>query len=251
MADAYRDLAEYYDLMAGDRSIHAFYGEWRRTLLAAARALKLRPKVLVDLACGTGNTAIPWTRRRGLTVIGVDKSEAMLRVARRKSRRVRWYCQDLTRLRLPVEADLVTCQFDALNHVLRESDLQRIFDNVGRILRDGGLFQFDLNTIHFLRWLATSQKLFRLGPHAFTAYNEFDPRTGLATFHQLWFVKRGRHYRKFEVTVRNRAYDRATIRRMLRQAGMRLITVRAQRSMGAKPIRDYFLAVREAQPRRA
>ena len=175
----------------------------------------------------------------------MDKSEAMLRVARRKSRRVRWYCQDLTRLRIKEQADLITCQFDALNHVLREADLQRIFDNVGRILRDGGLFQFDLNTVHWLRWLATSQKLFRLGPHAFTAYNEFDPRTGLASFHQLWFVKRGRHYRKFEVTVRNRAYDRATIRRMLRQAGMRLITVRPQRAMGGKPIRDYFLAVRE------
>jgi hypothetical protein len=38
---------------------------------------------------------------------------------------------------------------------------------------------------------------------------------------------------------------------MLRKAGMRLITVRPQRSMGRKPIRDYFLAVREAQPRRA
>lgn len=245
MADAYRELAEYYDLMAADPGIRAFYGEWRRTLMAAARALKLRPKVLVDLACGTGNTAIPWTRGRGLTVIGVDRSEAMLRVARRKSKSVRWLRQDLTALRLAERADLVTCHFDALNHVLREADLQRVFDGVGRVLSDGGLFQFDLNTVHWLRWLATSQKLFRVGPHAFTAYNEFDSRTGVATFHQLWFVKRGRHYRKLDVSVRERAYDRATVRRMLRQAGMRLITVRAQRSMGAKPIRDYFLAVRE------
>lgn len=244
MTDPYRDLAEYYDPMAADPGIRALYREWRDLLLAAARKRGLRPRVLVDLACGTGNTTVPWAGRRGWTVVGVDQSEAMLRVARRKSRAARWVRRDLTALRLGVRADLVTCHFDALNHVLRDAGLQRVFDGVGRILREGGLFQFDLNTVHWLRWLATSQKLFRLGPHAFTAYNEFDPRTGVATFHQLWFVKRGRFYRKLEVTVRERAYDRAAIRRMLRQAGMRLVTVRAQRSMGAKPIRDYFLAVR-------
>ncbi|HNV02420.1 MAG TPA: methyltransferase domain-containing protein [Vicinamibacterales bacterium] len=249
--DSYRDLAAYYDLMASDPGIQALYREWRGLLLAAIRKRGLRPRVLVDLACGTGNSTIPWTRRRGWTVVGVDRSAAMLRAARRKSRAVRWVRQDLTALRLGERADLVTCHFDALNHVLRDADLQRVFDGVGRLLREGGLFQFDLNTAHWLRRLSASQRLFRLGPHAFTAYNAFDPRTGVALLRQLWFVKRGRHYRKLEVAVRERAYDRAAVRRMLRQSGLRLVTVRAQRALGAAPIRDYFLAVRlPARPAR-
>jgi SAM-dependent methyltransferase len=178
------------------------------------------------------------------TVIGVDRSEAMLRVARRKSARVRWVRQDLERLRLDVRADVVTCHFDALNHVLEADGLQRVFVNTARILSPGGLFQFDLNTRFMLRWLSTSEKLFRLGPHAFTAYNEFDRATGIATFHQLWFVKQGRLFRKFEVSVRERAFDDTEVRRMLRKAGLRLERVTVQRRLKGRPIRKVYLAVK-------
>ena len=131
----------------------------------------------------------------------------MLRVARRKSARVRWVRQDVEHLRLDVQADVVTCHFDALNHVLEGEDLQRGFVNVARILRPGGLFQFDLNTGFMLQWLSTSEKLFHAGPHCFTSYNAFDTKSGIATFNQLWFVKRGRLYRKVLVSVRERSYD--------------------------------------------
>jgi trans-aconitate methyltransferase len=57
--------------------------------------------VLVDLACGTGNSTVPWTLRRGLHVVGVDSSEAVLRVARRKSPAVRWYREDLKACAFP------------------------------------------------------------------------------------------------------------------------------------------------------
>ena len=196
MADPYRGLAPLYDLMAADPAIQVLYREFRAALTAAARAHGVRPRVIVDLACGTGNTAIPWAGARGRTVIGVDRSEAMLRMARRKSSRVRWVRQDATRLHLDVQADAVTCHFDALNHVLELAELQLVFNRVAATLRPGGLFLFDLNTRYFLEFLSTSEKLFRAGPHSFTAYNAFDPRTGVATFNQLWFVKQGRLYRK-------------------------------------------------------
>ena len=94
MSDPYGQLAPLYDRMAADPGIRGLYREFRRALTDAAAARGLRPGVIVDLACGTGNTAIPWARARGRTVIGVDVSEAMLRVARKKSRCVRWVKQD-------------------------------------------------------------------------------------------------------------------------------------------------------------
>ena len=242
MRDPYRDLAPYYDLMTADPGIRAFYGEFRAALTGAARAHGIRPRVIVDLACGTGNTAIPWAGP-GRTVVGVDVSEAMLRVARRKSTAVRWVRQDAARLRLDVQADVVTCHFDALNHVLEADTLQRVFDRVADTLRPGGLFLFDLNTRYMLEWLSTSEKLFRAGPHCFTAYNAFDAAAGIATFNQLWFVKRGRLYRKMLVSVRTRPFEDAALRRMLRTAGLRLERITVMRRLKGRPIRKLYVAV--------
>jgi ubiquinone/menaquinone biosynthesis C-methylase UbiE len=246
--DPYRELAPLYDLMAADPALQAFYAEWRRSMLDAAAAHCIRPRVIVDLACGTGNTAIPWSTKRGRTVIGVDVSEAMLRVARRKSDRVRWVRQNLTALRLDAQADLATCHFDALNHVLTTDGLQQVFVRVFRILRPGGLFQFDLNTRYWLQWLSTSEKLFRVGPHSFTAYNAFDAVSGIATFNQLWFVKQRRLYRKVLVSVRQRSYEDAELRRMLRKAGLCLVRVSVQRRLKGRPLRKVYLAVKPASP---
>jgi ubiquinone/menaquinone biosynthesis C-methylase UbiE len=242
LPDAYARLAPLYDALAKDREIAAFYGEWRRSMRAAARRCGIRPRVLVDLACGTGNSTVPWTRLRGLSVVGVDRSEAMLGVARRKSSAVRWYRQDMRALRLHERADLVTCHFDALNHVLRERDLQRVFAGVARVLGERGLFQFDLNTRHMLRWLGGREKLFRVGASLFVASNAFDPATGVATFRQTWFVRHVRLYRKVDIVVRERAFDERTLRRALRRAGLRLLRAETQRVVGGRPARKVYLA---------
>ena len=244
MADPYVPLAPRYDRMVSDPAIRALYREFRQALTAEAAARGLRPRVIVDLACGTGNTAIPWARARGRTVIGVDRSEAMLRVARRKSRRVRWVKQDLTRLALDVTADAVTCHFDALNHVLEADDLASIFERTARHLRPGGVFLFDLNTRFFLEFLGTSEKLFRAGPDVFMAYNAFDEETGVATFNQLWFARSGTLYRKLLVTVKERSFEDAELRGMLRAAGLRLEAVRTMRRLKGRPIRKLYVAVR-------
>jgi ubiquinone/menaquinone biosynthesis C-methylase UbiE len=244
MSDPYRQLAPHYDLMAADPGVRAIYRAFRRALTQAAAAHRIRPRVIVDLACGTGNTAIPWARARGRTVIGVDVSEAMLRVARRKSRDVRWVKQDLTNLSLDVTADVATCHFDALNHILDVKDLRKIFTNIARLLRPGGLFLFDLNTRFFLEWLSTSEKLFRAGPNFFTAYNAFDRKTGIATFNQLWFVKHAKLYRAVLVTVKERAFDDAELRRLLRLSGLHVEEITIMRRLKGRPIRKLYVTVK-------
>ena len=244
MGDPYAGLAPLYDGMTRDPAIRVFYAEWRRALLHAVRERGLHPRVLVDLACGTGNSTVPWTRFRSWTVVGVDRSAAMLGQARAKSAKVRWYRQEVTRLRIPERADLVTCHFDALNHVLGAADLRRVFANVENTLQPGGLFQFDLNTVHMLRWLDGREKLFQVGRHVFTASHAFHARTGVATFRQVWFVRTGRLYERRNVVVRERAYADADLRVMLRRAGLRLLKVTVQRRIGRLPGRKLYLAVK-------
>jgi SAM-dependent methyltransferase len=243
MTDQYATIAGLYDEMAAAPGLQAFYREWRQSLREAARRHRVVIRTLVDLACGTGNTTIPWARRRGWTVVGVDSSSAMLDEARRKSSAVRWYCQDLTRLRLAERADAVTCHGDALNHILDARRLQRAFVNVAAILRDGGLFLFDLNTADVMRWLDGREKMCRAGRHVFVAANRFDPKRGIATFRHTWFVATGRLFEKRDVTVRERAYDEADVRRMLHAAGFRVASVKVQREVEGKAARLLYTAI--------
>jgi ubiquinone/menaquinone biosynthesis C-methylase UbiE len=259
MRDPYARLAPLYDGMARDPGIACFYRRWRQSLLEEAKRRGLTGGVVVDLACGTGNSTIPWAGRRGWKVIGVDRSAAMLRVARAKSSAVRWVRQDLLRLDLGVRATLVTCQFDSLNHLLDARDLERVFSRVAHLLEPGGLFQFDLNTVHMLRWLHLREKLFQVRPHWFTASNAYDEKSGIATFQQHWFVRqaaaepaaagRRRHPRpaRFErilVSVQERSFADAAVRAMLARQGLRLARVDIQVKIDGKPMRKLYLAVK-------
>ena len=240
-ADPYADFADMYDSEMSDPAIQAYYREWRKSLLDAVRRYGVKVRVMVDLACGTGNTTVPWTRQRGWTVIGIDRSAAMLREARKKSKAVHWYRQNLTELSLRERADVMTCHFDALDHILVPADLQKAFARVARTLNDGGLFQFDMNTEAWFRWLSVHEKLFRVGPNCCMAYNQYDSRRRIGTFHQLWFVKKGRMYEKREIAVQERAYSIAEIRRMTRDAGLRVLKLEVQRKMDGKPTRLLYL----------
>jgi len=239
--DQYANFADVYDLEVANEDIQVFYREWRESLLGAARRYGINIRTIVDLACGTGNTTIPWLKQRKWKVIGVDSSAAMLKQARKKSRRVEWYRQDLRKLRLKERADAVTCHFDALDHILVPRDLQKVFCNTVSILNDGGLFQFDMNTEYWFRWLSIHEKLFHVGPHCFMATNEYDEKRRIGTFNQLWFVKKGRLYQRRKVSVQERAYSTAEIRRMLKNSGLRILKVTTQRKLEGKPIRMLYL----------
>ena len=116
----YTLLAQYYD------QFFTFHLDWfrqaRRRLLA-----EILPEVRMacDLACGTGTTALELAER-GIKVYGVDLSPTMCRLARAKVRRtganVTIIPGDMRTFRLPQPVDLITCEFDALNHVPRKSE---------------------------------------------------------------------------------------------------------------------------------
>ncbi len=141
----YRLLAQYFDrVFAGNRGcIEAAHRAILEPILPGVR-------VACDLACGTGTTALHLASR-GIRMYGVDVSPAMCRAARGKAREkklaLRVIQADMRDFRLPEKADLILCEFDAINHVPRRSDLQRVFSAVARALRPGGNFFFDVNTL--------------------------------------------------------------------------------------------------------
>lgn len=239
--DPYTDIADVYDEMTAEPGLQEFRQYWKKLLLQTISERELKVRTLVDLMCGTGDSTIPWTRTAGWSVVGVDGSAAMLRRARKKSDRVRWYCQDIRKLRLEERAQAATCHFDALNHILSPEELQQVFHRVAGILVPRGLFVFDISTEHWFRWLHEREKLFTIGKKYMMASNRYDPKSRIVEFRQLWFIPKGRFYEKRLVRVQERPYSAGEIRVMARTSGFRVLTVKQQWVLEGKPVRLAFV----------
>jgi SAM-dependent methyltransferase len=105
---------------------------------------------VLDLACGTGKSFMPFLRR-GFDVTGCDSSRAMLAEAARKAPDAKLLHADVRDLPMVGRFDLVTCFDDSLNYLLHADDLSAALCSVAANLGRGGLAIFDLNTLHAYR----------------------------------------------------------------------------------------------------
>jgi SAM-dependent methyltransferase len=136
----YDPIADLYD--SWSRSVVedvAFYLEEART--AGGR--------VVELGVGTGRIALP-IARAGIPVLGVDSSERMLEVCRRRAARMG--VEDRLDLRLgdlrdpPVDAttSLVLCPFRSYLHLPTDADRRAALEAARRLLEPGGRLVFDV-----------------------------------------------------------------------------------------------------------
>ncbi len=101
---------------------------WRKR---AVRGLKGE---VLDVACGTGDMVLELLKQ-GADVTGVDLSEEMLAIAKRKVKSGKWKVADAEQLPFgDASFDAVTCAFGVRNFVHLEQGLNEML----RVLRPGG-----------------------------------------------------------------------------------------------------------------
>jgi len=138
----YAAYARFYDATQGDRADHATY---IRSLLKKHHP---RAKTVLELACGTGS--ILKQLQPDYDVTGVDLSEEMLAIGRKKLPGVRLVRGDMTTVDLGEQFDVVLCVYDSINHLTRFRDWEAVFRRARAHLSDGGVFLFDINTVYRL-----------------------------------------------------------------------------------------------------
>jgi SAM-dependent methyltransferase len=214
---SYRWLAQYYDELFAPL----------RSPLEAARKRVLgrilpRVKTACDLACGTGITAVAMARA-GIRMYAVDLSPGMCRIARQKAKRaglaLRVVRADMRNFRLPEAVDLTFCEYDALNHVPRQTDLQSVAMAVQRALRPGGYFYFDVNNSPGFRRYWSGTVWFEKAGVAVVMRNGHSRRAERAWSDIEWFIRDGKCWRRQHERVEEVCWDAREIRRVLKQAG--------------------------------
>ena len=116
-------------------------------LLEWLRRHEIQPKTSMDLGCGTG-ILCEILHNSGIRAAGMDFSSGMIEIARKGNPEICYQVADMITFCPATQYDLVTCTGDALNHISRLSDVQRVFQNVYRYTAPGGYFIFDILNEH-------------------------------------------------------------------------------------------------------
>ena len=144
--NAYAGLAGQYDAFTGDVP----YGEFADLYEHIFSTRGKNPRVLLDLACGTGTLALEMSRR-GYELVAVDGSGDMLSEVMEK-----FYdepdcvppvllCQEMQELDLYGTVDAVYSSLDSFNY-LPGDDLKEVLRRLALFTEPGGLLIFDVNT---------------------------------------------------------------------------------------------------------
>jgi SAM-dependent methyltransferase len=159
-AEAYDAFADLYDAFTWDHD----YELWVSSLEPLVMAHGLGGKRVLDVACGTGKSIVPWLDR-GYRVVGCDLSPRMLaRAALTTGGRCRLLEADMRRLPRIWPVDLVTCLGDSINYLLEPDDLAAAFRSVAAQLPPGGLYVFDVNSLRTYRHdFASPRRFVRAG----------------------------------------------------------------------------------------
>jgi len=191
---------------------------------------------VLELGSGTGRLTVPLHRHR-IPIVGVDRTEEMLRRVAPRARRARTTRPPLARgdvTRLPF-ADasfrLVMAPYGLLQSLLSDVVLARTLREAWRVLEPGGIFGIDLVS-DVPRWREYTRKVVFFSPEGprglpitLRETVRQDRDKGLTTFEQEYIEGRGASKQTTPFTIRFRTLPLPAMARRVERAGFEVDAV--------------------------
>lgn len=227
------------------------YDEWTEYLHGLLMRYGVTDGILCELGCGTGKV----TRRLakiGYDMIGIDNSPDMLNIARSREKpgdqSILYLEQDMREFELYGTVAGVVSICDSMNYILSVRDLNKVFRLVNNYLDPGGIFIFDMNTLHYYRDVLQDRVICDNRDDCSLIWeNSYEARSGRNRFDLTIFRREdGDLFGKYEETHFQRAYALKDVRNALEEAGLKVLdTVRAftEKKASEKDERVYFIAM--------
>jgi SAM-dependent methyltransferase len=181
---------------------------------------------ILDLCCGTGQLAQVLTAK-GYMITGADGSEEMLQYARQNAPTVKFVLADARSFKLPDTYHAVISTFDSLNHIMSLDELTSVFRNVHAVLKEGGLFLFDLNMEDSYR--ATWGDSFGIveDDHVCVIQTGYSPGERTAKFDATIFRLEEGSWQRSELALFQKCYSQEEVQSALETAGFTQIQARS------------------------
>ena len=207
----------------------------------------IREGLIVDLGCGTGLLARELIDA-GYDVFGIDISEAMIEIARKRVPEAEFRVGSLFEVGIP-PCEAVTAISEVLNYLFdpenEDLGLSRVFRRVHDSLAPGGVFVFDVLGPGQVP-PGTRAKGFGVGEDwAVLSEREEDAERGTMERRIVSFRRVGEYYRRIDEVHRVRLYDPSELAAELERAGFR---VRTMRAYGDLPLEEGHTAFAAQKP---
>lgn len=219
--EGYGDFADAYDALTFNvpyDEIADYYEKILRSMTGGER--------LLDMGCGTGSLTVRLAGR-GFDVIGQDASPDMLTFAAAKSSEVFWVCRKMEETELGERVDAVISTLDSINHLPDKAAVESCFERVAEILKSGGAFVFDVNTVYKHREvLAENTFVYDIDGVYCVWQNTFCPEdNGVDIELDLFFEEEDGSYSRGGESFREIAFTEEDMREMLDKAGFEVVNV--------------------------
>jgi ubiquinone/menaquinone biosynthesis C-methylase UbiE len=220
--DQYKNFAFIYDELMNEVD----YESWVSYIEKIIENENMKVKNILELACGTGNITIPLAKK-GYDIAGIDISEEMLMIAREKSQEegidLVLLNQDIVDLDFDLyDLDCVLCACDGFNYILEENDLKSAFNKIYSLLKENGIFIFDISSYYKLSNIL-GQNVYgeNRDDIAYLWENYFDEEDDIVQMDLAFFTKENESekFTRFEETHYQRAYKNEDILNMLKSSG--------------------------------
>lgn len=219
----YGQFAYIFDDLMSDVA----YIKWVDYLEDIFEKYGIKPSLVLDLACGTGNITIECAKR-GYEMIGVDISPEMLSVARQKTLEqeldILFLNQDMTDFELYGTVDAIFCCMDGINYITEKKRLARMFKLVNNYLNNGGLFIFDIRSEYGIESLIGNNTFIEDAEDiTYIWENNYDLRKKICDMRLTFFKREGEMYSKFYENHRLKAFNPNEIIKLLEAERLKLL----------------------------
>ena len=230
------------------------YKEWVDYIEKVFLFFGKNPKTILDIGCGTGTATILFAKK-GYRITGMDIADSMLKTFKNKIKKDKIKLDiikgDMRNIPINIGTfDAAISMFDTINYNLTEAELKSTFKSIYRILNPGGIFIFDVNTIHCLETVWGNGVMAREGKGVFSIWkNTFDAEKNISTLFLTIFKQiKPNIYRRFDEVHKERGYELEEITEYLEETGF--YSIRYYKHLSFLPgkedsLRVNFVALKE------
>lgn len=217
--DTYGKFAGIYDDLMTDFD----YEEWFNYIEDILRKNNVKPKNILEMACGTGNLSY-YLGKKGYDLTCFDLSADMLSRADEKLssfNNVRLLNQNMIDFNIYEKFDCILSICDSINYITEKDDLLETFKNVYNHLEDDGIFIFDINSFYKLKYIIGNNTFVEDREDIFYSWeNYFDEEDNICEFYLTFFFSEdGKNFQRFDEDHLEKAYKVDEIVDLLKEAG--------------------------------